>query len=616
MEEAVGIRWHHFITKMAERSHPAHKIKLESEQTKLAVVFRALSADAGLSIRAAAEQPVKTSRTFLQKIAGSGLRFALAWRDEDTLYLPDSLDFYPSKALNQDLYLWLTALASCQQDTLMNKRTWHTANQQQVQKCLEVFPGLVPVYQRLAKIEVKERQLRLHITKENLARENSIRQAILEPGSVEKLPKGLGAVNPVPLWLYPGRNTKNPVRPNDDEDIGQKRAPSKSPSKDSKVRRQAEYVDDPDGRDGLLLFRLESLFSWSEFIPLDRTVDDSEEDDADNIAEDLDKISLSKNRSTQASRIRLDLDLPSAAEDDLQLSEGMLYPEWDYRKQVLLKDHCRIIPMLPKNSEPAPIPNSLKTSANQLRRMFSNFNTSPMVRRRQIQGQSLDIGACIEHQVQQLQGQASSIAPVWRQRDIQQRDLSCLVLADLSLSTDAWANNEKQVIDVIKDSLHLLGESLNASDDAFAMYGFSSRKRNHVRFNLIKNFKESWGDNIHGRIRALEPGYYTRMGAAIRQSVDIMKDNPSEKRLLLILTDGKPNDLDLYEGRYGVEDTRMAIIEAHREGIDTYCVTIDQSTADYVPYVFGQQRFFHLTRADQLPKLLPRLYLNLTGRML
>jgi len=615
MEEAVGIRWHHFITKMAQRSHPAHSVTLEREQTKLSIVFRALGADAGLSIRAAAEQPIKTSRTFLQKIAGSGLRFALAWRDEDTLYLPDSLDFYPSTSLNEDLYLWLTALASCQNDQLMNKRNWHSANQQLVLKCLEEFPGLQPVYQRLAKEEVAERDLRLHITKDNQAREKAIRQAILKPGSIETLPKGVGEVNPVPLWLYPGRNNSNPIRPNDDVS-DQKHAPNKSPSKQSKVRRQAEYVDDPDGRDGLLLFRLESLFSWSEFIPLDRPADDSEEDDAESIAEDLDKISLSKNRSTQASRIRLDLDLPSAAEDDIQLTEGLLYPEWDYRKQLLRKDHCRVIPMLPKNADAAPIPNSLKASANSLRRMFSNFNTSPLVRRRQVQGQSLDIGACIEHQTQQMQGHASSIAPVWRQRDIQQRDLSCLVLADLSLSTDAWANDEKQVIDVIKDSLHLLGESLNASDDNFAMYGFSSRKRDHVRYNLIKNFKETWGDNIHGRIRALEPGYYTRMGAAIRQSIDIIKDNPSEKRLLLILTDGKPNDLDLYEGRYGVEDTRMAIIEAHREGIDTYCVTIDQSTTDYVPYVFGQQKFFHLTRADQLPKLLPRLYLNLTGRML
>lgn len=140
------------------------------------------------------------------------------------------------------------------------------------------------------------------------------------------------------------------------------------------------------------------------------------------------------------------------------------------------------------------------------------------------------------------------------------------------------------MIDVIRDSLHLLGEALDASNDDFALYGFSSRRRDHVRFNLIKNFNEAWGDVIHGRIKALEPGYYTRMGAAIRQAVDIINDHPAEKRLLLLLTDGKPNDLDIYEGRYGIEDTRMAIQEAHR--------------------------------ADQLPQLLPCLYLNLTGRML
>ena len=615
MEEAVGIRWHHFITKMADRSYPDHRVKLEDEQAKLSIFFRALGTDAGLSIRATAEQPVRTSRTLLQKMAGAGLRFALAWRDSTTLYLPDTLDFYPSKKLNQDLYIWLTGLASCQEAGLINKNNWYLINQQQTLRCLQKLPGLAPVYQRLASFEVKERGLRLQISAKNQTREKAICQAILHPGTVDKLPKGTGEVNPVFLWLYPGRDTTNAVRPNNN-DSDQKRSASKSPSKQSKVRRQAEYVEDPDGRSGLLLFRLESLFTWSEFIPLDRTADDSEEDDAEAIAEDLDKISLSQNRSTQASRIRLDLDLPSAIEDDIHLTKGLLYPEWDYRKQQLQKDYCCVIPTLPRDAYPAPIPEKLRATANRLRGLFSNFNTSPLVHRRQLQGQNLDINACIEHKAQQLQGQATSLARVWNQRAIQQRDLACLVLADLSLSTDAWANNEKQVIDIIKESLHLLGEALNASNDDFALYGFSSRKRDHVRYNLIKNFKEPWGEVIHGRIKALKPGYYTRMGAAIRQSVDIIKNNPSEKRLLLILTDGKPNDLDLYEGRYGIEDTRMAILEAHREGIDTYCVTIDQSTSDYVPYVFGQQHFFHLTRVDQLPAILPRLYLNLTGHTL
>lgn len=615
MEEAVGIRWHHFITRLANRNHPQARVLLEQEQNKLAIIFRALGGDAGLSIRTAAEQPVKASRTVLQKIAGSGLRYALAWRDNDALYLPDSLAFYPQTSLNQDLYLWLTALASCQTEHQYRKNDWFINNQQNVLACLEQYPGLKPVYERLAAAEINERGQRLHINNANQAREQAIRQALRQPGSIKQLPKGQKEPDPVPLWLYPGRHEEAAFRPQNDAS-DQARQSNAGPNKNSKVRRQAEYADDPDGRSGLLLFRLESLFSWSEYLPLDRTADDNEDEDAERVAEDLDRITLSQNRASQASKIRMDLDLPSAAEDDIPMGEGNLYPEWDYRKQLLRQDHCTVIPMLPRKAEPTALPDELKQDAHKLKRLFSNFNTQPMMLRRQLQGSELDISAALEYRTEQIRGHASSAAQVWKQQQVKQRDLACLVLADLSLSTDAWANNDKQVIDVIRESLHLLGESLNASNDDFALYGFSSRRRNHVRYNLIKNFNEPWSDTIHGRIKALEPGYYTRMGAAIRQSIDILKDHPADKRLLLLLTDGKPNDLDIYEGRYGIEDTRMAIIEAHRAGITTYCVNIDQSTGDYIPYVFGQQRFYHLNRASQLPKLLPRLYLNLTGRML
>src|SRR5690606_25678736 len=160
-------------------------------------------------------------------------------------------------------------------------------------------------------------------------------------------------------------------------------------------------------------------------------------------------------------------------------------------------------------------------------------------------------------------------------------------------------NNEKQVIDVIRDSLHLMGEALDASDDDFALYGFSSRRRDHVRFNLIKNFNEAWDDVIHGRIQALEPGYYTRMGAAIRQGVGSITDLPADNRRVLLRTHGRHESRDLNGGRCGIEDARMATQEAHRAGVITGCVTTDQSTADYVPSVVGQQRYFRLSRADQ-----------------
>lgn len=611
MEEAVGIRWHNLITRLAQLSYPQHKACLADEQQRLALVLRALGGDAGLSIRPAAERRVQSSRHLLQRIAGTGLRWPLAWRDHDTLYLPAEIALYPDQSHNRDLYLWLTALASC--NPLSECSNWFAGNQQAVLRCQQRFPGLTTLYQRLVAAETEARVQRIRARRGAGVREQAIIQALQQPGALRQLPAGPGDPDPVPLWLYPAVDSVSaPLRRRDSNcDEGGNSAAKH----DTNLRRQASYAEDPDSRNGLTLFRLESLLSWSEFIPLDRASDDTGDEDASRVAEDLDNITLSTSRGRVASRIRLDLDLPSAAEDDIPLSDGILYPEWDYRKQRLLTDYCRVIPMLPRAASAAPLPSHLQPLARRLRRQFSAFSHQPQRQKRQLQGQTLDLSACIDYRAQHQLGSASSQARVWHQQQPQGRDLSCLVLADLSLSTDAWANNERQVIDVIRDSLHLLGEALDASQDNFALYGFSSRRRDHVRLNMIKNFREPMNEVIHGRIQALTPGYYTRMGAAIRQASDIINDHAADKRLLLILTDGKPNDLDLYEGRYGLEDTRMALLEARRAGITTYCVTIDQSTGDYIPYVFGHQGYFRLSRADQLPDILPGLYLNLSGKL-
>src|SRR5690606_35967150 len=142
-----------------------------------------------------------------------------------------------------------------------------------------------------------------------------------------------------------------------------------------------------------------------------------------------------------------------------------------------------------------------------------------------------------------------------------------LLLADLSLSTDAWINNEERIIDVIRDSLFLFSESLAGTGDRFGLYGFSSRHRAHVRLQHIKAFEEKYDGRVRGRSAAITPGFYTRMGAAIRHATSLLARQAANRRLLLILTDGKPNDLDHYEGRYGIEDTRHAIGEARKQGL-------------------------------------------------
>jgi nitric oxide reductase NorD protein len=193
-----------------------------------------------------------------------------------------------------------------------------------------------------------------------------------------------------------------------------------------------------------------------------------------------------------------------------------------------------------------------------------------------------------------------------------QRDLSCLLLADLSLSTEAAISEELRVIDVIRDSLSLFAESLSETRDRFALYGFSSRQRHAVSMVELKRFDESFNAHIRGRIAQIKPAFYTRMGAAIRQSSALLAKEKSRERLLLILTDGKPNDNDTYEGRYGIEDTRYALSEARKMGLRPFCVTVDQTAEDYLPHIFGKHSFTIVKRPAELPRRLALLYAQLT----
>ena len=134
-----------------------------------------------------------------------------------------------------------------------------------------------------------------------------------------------------------------------------------------------------------------------------------------------------------------------------------------------------------------------------------------------------------------------------------------------------------------------------------------------MRFLLLKDFAERYDDASRGRILALRPGYYTRMGAAIRQSTRILLEQAAQRRLLLIVSDGKPNDLDHYEGRYGVEDTRQAVLEARRAGLIPFCVTVDREAGEYLPHLFGRRGYSVVHDARRLPQVLTRLYARLTG---
>jgi len=565
-----------------------------------------MGGDPALSLVTAEPRHFQIRRKFLQKMAGTHRKFELAWRDEESLRLPDRLALFPSRKVNRELYLWLAALASLGE---IHHHTWLEGNQAMVQTLLARWPGLEPVYQRLVKHTLQWRPTPASLSGNEAKREEAIRQALIHPGSVDDLPDALTDPWPVILWLYPvlGRGKLTGEIIGDDNTLSKSGGLSKK-----RKRRRAERVDAFDKDQGIMLFRLESMFSWSEFIPVDRAGDDSDEDDADAVADDMDMISVSQDRREASSAIKFDLDLPSEENDDLHLGPGIHLPEWDWRRQGYREKFCCLQPMLSKDAIPSPLPERLTRSAQTLRRQFSALKPLRQWERRQLDGEELDLDACLERVVQHHRGVGEMDQKLFRQCKQNQRDLACLVLTDVSLSTDTFINNNQRVIDIARDGLQLLSEALTASRDPFALFAFSSRRRDHVRFHHIKGFDEPYNDTSRGRIQALEPGYYTRMGAAIRQSIKLLKTRPEHQKILLLLTDGKPNDLDLYEGRYGVEDTRMAVQEAHRAGLTPFCVTIDEEANEYLPYVFGSTNYVVIKDPTQLPAQLPKLYMNLT----
>jgi nitric oxide reductase NorD protein len=609
MEEYVGELWDRLITGAAEKRHAAVTVKLDDIAKSAAIFFRALGGDPGLGISAAPAVRHGARRRLLQRVAGSGEKVELSWRDGEVLRLPSQIDLFAEQALNRDLYFWLVALAAVASD---NSQPWIVRNQLATQATLERFPGLQSRYDRLVSAVIALRIPPEKLPADEAAQENTIRQALQYPGTVETITLAARPFQPVPLWPHPHPPVS--AAASGAAGAGSPEQSGNAATKKSRRKHMAQRTDVKEDKNGfLMMFRAESLFSWSEFVKVNRPQD--EEDDAETAqlaAEDMDNLTIARDGKTSAANVRFDLDLPAGAADDTPLGEGVLLPEWNWKKQVLQPDYCSLQQLIALDAKPCELPHALKNTANQLRRQFQALTPTRHWLKGQQDGDELDMDAWVQLVSERNSTMPTSEHGLYRAQVNQERDLACLLLADLSLSTDAYVSNHTRVIDVIRDSLLLFSEALTATGDSFALYGFSSLKRGNVRFHYIKGFEEKYGGQVRGRITAIKPGYYTRMGAAIRQASSLLVQQKKRQRLLLILTDGKPNDLDQYEGRYGIEDTRVALLEAKKLGLRPFCVTIDTEASDYLPHLFGAGGYVVIRNPEDLPKELPLLYAQMT----
>ena len=251
-----------------------------------------------------------------------------------------------------------------------------------------------------------------------------------------------------------------------------------------------------------------------------------------------------------------------------------------------------------------------KRRIRAVKRQFEVLHPRRVFQPRQIDGSELDMDAIILAKADLVATGESSDKIYLSQRQIE-RDLAVAFLVDTSRSTEV-AVGETSVIDVAQKSLAALASGVDAAGDRLAIWGFCSLRRDRVFMTKCKDFQTPMSGEVMSNIFSLQPKHYTRLGAAIRHASAELAKQTAAHKLLIVLTDGKPNDLDHYEGQYGIEDSHMAVREARRLGQTVHAVIIDEDGQDWFARIFSRYGFNLLPHPDRLYDALPEIYRALT----
>ncbi|MBV5308335.1 nitric oxide reductase activation protein NorD [Chromatium okenii] len=301
--------------------------------------------------------------------------------------------------------------------------------------------------------------------------------------------------------------------------------------------------------------------------------------------------------------------------DDIETLPPRHYPEWDYQSKTYRPDWVSLYEGLHPSGDPALIDALLdkhRQLAKRLKQILDLLKPQQYVRLRyQEEGSELDLDVAIRSLID-YRGGATPDPRINMSHRHDGRDIAVMLLLDLSQSINQIPDGCTQsILELSQEAVALLGWAIDHLGDEFAIAGFSSNTRHEVRYQHIKGYSERWDDQVKGRLAALEAGYSTRMGAALRHAAHYLSARKAEKKLLLILTDGQPHDIDVTDERLLIEDTHQAVQELDQQGIYTYCINLDAHADEYVRDCFGN-RFTVIDRVERLPEKLPRLFMALT----
>jgi nitric oxide reductase NorD protein len=285
------------------------------------------------------------------------------------------------------------------------------------------------------------------------------------------------------------------------------------------------------------------------------------------------------------------------------------YDEWDYHRSAYRKGWCHVYEMEVVPGDAAyvtEVGNRHRALISQIRRRFESVRGEDRILGRQPEGDEIDIDAQVDAHIDRRSGIEPS-PHLFCRRIRNERSMAAMFMVDMSGSTKGWVN------DAERESLIMLCEAIEALGDDYAIYGFSGWTRTRCDIYRIKAFGDRYDEAVRRRIAGIEAKDYTRMGVAIRHLTKLLAAQPVRHKLLVTLSDGRPDDFgDEYRGTYGIEDTRQALQEARRQGVRSYCVTIDRHGADYLKRMYGPAAYTVLDEVHKLPLKLADIYRRLT----
>ncbi len=384
--------------------------------------------------------------------------------------------------------------------------------------------------------------------------------------------------------------------------------------------REAEDDEDDDDEGGFFVPSDDLHETAQDPMGLQRPVDRDDAADPENLAESLAEMEQGRLVRTDdpAREVLASEDPPPRGIERVDYDEvdGIRYPEWDFRASEYIPDEAIVRPREPTLGPGSWVDETRSEHAaliHEVRRCFEQLRPRRKVVGRQPDGEQIDVAAYVEAHADRRAGCAPENR-LYKKHRPRRREVAVELLIDISASTDSWLMDDRRIIDAEKDALLIVCEALEALGDDYAIDAFSGRGPADVRTWPIKEFDETYRREVRRRIAGLRPDRYTRAGAALRHATARLVERRVRHPLLLLLSDGKPNDVDHYENRYGIEDTRQAVREARMQGVEVFCLTIDRDAPSYLDGVFGPSGYSVLRQPEILPRVLVTVVRKLLDR--